>query len=248
MGEKKRKSCFVITPIGDISSATRRKIDGLIDEVIKPVMEEAGYEVEVSHRITVSGTMTAAIIRKVYECDLAIANLTGNNPNVMYEIGLRHAAAKPIIHITENVKDLAFDVNDQRTIQYIDDITGAYELKEKLKIMVSNIDFEAKVSNPITEALGYRNVVNISGEENENFTDMLLDIQSELEGIKNYNRINLLERFESGRQMHNLSGGCVYSSPVMSSYGGTSGMSGGGSSCSGTSSSSSGRISGQCHS
>ena len=73
-------------------------------------MKEAGYKVEVSHRITVSGTMTATIIRKVYECDLAIANLTGNNPNVMYEIGLRHAAAKPIIHITEDVKDLAFDV------------------------------------------------------------------------------------------------------------------------------------------
>ena len=51
--------------------------------------------------------------------------------------------------------------------------------------MGSNIDLEAKVSNPITEALGYRNVVNISGEETVNLTDMLLDIQSELEGIKN---------------------------------------------------------------
>lgn len=263
MEEKNKKSCFVITPIGDINSSVRRKIDGLIDEVIYPVMKEAGYKVEVSHRITVSGTMTATIIRKVYECDLAIANLTGNNPNVMYEIGLRHAAAKPIIHITEDVKDLAFDVNDQRTIQYTDDITGAYELKERLKSMVSNIDLEAKVSNPITEALGHYNVVNISGQENVDFSDILLDIQSELEGIKNYNRINLFESYGLERRMEKSSGGCAYSNPVMSSYGGIggvtslcSGTSGGGDSCSsGTSggafcsgTSSSRGISGKCHS
>ena len=65
---------------------------------------------------------------------------------------------------------------------------------------------------------------------------------AKLKQIKNYNR-NLLERYESGRRMQNSSGGCVYSSHAMSSFGGTSRS---GASCSGTSSS--GRIAGQCHS
>lgn len=38
--EKEMKTCFVITPIGENGSITRRKIDGLIDEVIRPVLEK----------------------------------------------------------------------------------------------------------------------------------------------------------------------------------------------------------------
>ena len=125
--EESDKKCFVITPIGPANSSIRRKVDGLIDEVIEPVMKELKYKVEVSHRISESGTMTAAIIQRVYQSDLVIANLTGNNPNVMYEVALRHAAGKAIIHIAEDVSALPFDVNDQRTIQYTDDMSGAKE-------------------------------------------------------------------------------------------------------------------------
>ena len=41
--EKEMKTCFVITPIGENGSITRRKIDGLIDEVIRPVLEKLNY-------------------------------------------------------------------------------------------------------------------------------------------------------------------------------------------------------------
>ena len=57
--EKEMKTCFVITPIGENGSITRRKIDGLIDEVIRPVLEKLNYTVIVSHRINDSGTMTS---------------------------------------------------------------------------------------------------------------------------------------------------------------------------------------------
>lgn len=184
MEEKNNKKCFVITPIGPANSPIRRKIDGLIDEVIEPVMQELGYEVEVSHRISESGTMTAAIINRVYNSDLVIANLTGNNPNVMYEVALRHASAKPIIHITENVAELPFDVNDQRTIQYADDMFGAMELKETLKKMVMGIDFSILSNNPVTDALGKRDVVNVPQEQKVDLADMLSGIMNELNEVK----------------------------------------------------------------
>lgn len=184
MEENTNKKCFVITPIGPANSPIRRKIDGLIDEVIEPVMKELGYEVEVSHRISESGTMTATIIKRVYNSDLVIANLTGNNPNVMYEVALRHASAKPIIHITENVAELPFDVNDQRTIQYADDMFGAMELKETLKKMVKSIDFDTLSNNPVTDALGRRDVVNVPQEQKVDLADMLSGIMSELNEVK----------------------------------------------------------------
>lgn len=184
MKREKKKVCFIITPIGPTDSITRRKVNGLIDEVIEPVLSDLGYAVVVSHRITDSGTMTAAIIRNVYHADLAIANLTGNNPNVMYEVALRHACAKPIIHITEDVSSLPFDINDQRTIEYMDDMHGAHELKEKLYEMVKNISNDGPVSNPITDALEKKNLVNIPEESTIEINSLLTLIQNEIKDIR----------------------------------------------------------------
>lgn len=178
------KKCFVITPIGPVGSSVRRKVEGLIDEVIIPVMKEEQYEVEVSHRINDSGTMTAAIIERVYNSDLVIANLTGNNPNVMYEVALRHASAKPIIHITENVSELPFDINDQRTIEYTDDMSGALDLRDKLRMMVRNIDYTILASNPVTDALVKKNLVNIPQEKSIEIADMLNDMRNDIKNLK----------------------------------------------------------------
>ena len=182
--EKEMKTCFVITPIGENGSITRRKIDGLIDEVIRPVLEKLNYTVIVSHRINDSGTMTSTIIEKAYNSDLVIANLTGNNPNVMYEVAIRHASAKPIIHITENISELPFDINDQRTIEYTDDMSGALELKERLKVMVESINYKECVSNPVTEALSKRDLVNIPEKGDVKLNDVLADIQKDIRNIQ----------------------------------------------------------------
>lgn len=183
--KEKRKSCFIITPIGANGSVIRRKIDGLIEEVIQPVLDKLCYDMIVSHKISESGSMTNAIIKGVYESDLVIANLTGNNPNVMYEVALRHASAKPIIHITENIGELPFDINDQRTIEYTDDMAGARKLKDDLEIMISNIRFGEPVENPVTCALEKRDLVNIpEGTSSKDFSELLYQLKDDMKQIK----------------------------------------------------------------
>ena len=182
--EKKKKTCFIITPIGGSETAIRRKIDGIINEVIEPVLNELGYKVVVSHRINDSGSVTNAIIKGVYESELVIANLTGNNPNVMYEVALRHASAKPIIHVTEDISNLPFDINDQRTIPYTDDIAGAYQLKEDLKNMIEGIDFNKPATNPITLALEKKNLVNIPASASRDFGEMLFQLHDDMNQLK----------------------------------------------------------------
>ncbi len=179
------RRCFIITPIGNSNSAIRRKIDGLIEEVIEPVLKELKYDVNVSHRISESGSMTNAIIKGVYESDLVIANLTGNNPNVMYEVALRHASAKPIIHITENINDLPFDINDQRTIEYTDDMAGAHKLKDDLRNMINKVDYNKLVDNPVTLALEKRDLVNIpEGTTAKDFSNVLFQLHDDIKQIK----------------------------------------------------------------
>jgi len=73
---------------------------------------------------------------------LVVANLTGLNPNVMYELGYRHCVEKPVIVIALDGTKLPFDVKDGRTFFYKNSIAGARRLREDLVEVEGNIDFD----------------------------------------------------------------------------------------------------------
>ena len=147
-----KEQCFIITPIGDENSEIRRHIEGIIDAVIKPALEE-WYEIEVAHRISTPGSITKQIIEAIYNSKLVIANLTNCNPNVMYELALRHGIGKPVIMIAVEGTKLPSDIMMQRTIFYRNDALGVLELRDKLKNTAEKIDFEKKCGM-VFEALG----------------------------------------------------------------------------------------------
>ena len=61
-----------------------------------------------------SGLITKAIIEQIITADLVIADLTGNNPNVFYELAIRHSYRKPTIQIVKGEIDIPFDVANMR--------------------------------------------------------------------------------------------------------------------------------------
>lgn len=148
-----KKTCFIITPIGKKDSETYRKTEGLLESVLEPVLEKNNYEVQVAHRISESGSINNQIITRLESSDLVIANLTELNPNVFYELGLRHAIGKHVISIAENGTNLPFDVNDQRTIFFENDIAGTSELQSNLQIAVNSITSSEEVDNPFYDAM-----------------------------------------------------------------------------------------------
>lgn len=152
----KTKTCFIITPIGADESSTRRAADGLIDDVIEPVLKPLGFEVVVSHRIARPGSIPRQVIELLLDAELVIVNLTGLNPNVMYELGLRHAVLKPVITLAEADTALPFDVADQRTLLYRNDMAGAFELRAKLRSAVEESSEDAEADNPFYRAIEAR--------------------------------------------------------------------------------------------
>lgn len=148
------KKCFIITPIGDKDSGTFETITRIIEN-IRPVIEKYGFsDISAAHEICNSGTINNQIINRIIDDDLVVANLTGKNPNVMYELCLRHIVAKPIIHICESNTKLPFDIFNSRTIFYDDDACGRAILKNTLELFLQQINYmEKNKDNPIYTAI-----------------------------------------------------------------------------------------------
>ncbi len=165
----RNNSCFIITPIGEETSDDRRKAEGVIQSVIKPILEELGFKkIDAAHEISESGSITKQVINRIIEDDLVITNLTGLNPNVMYELAIRHATMKPVVHICEKETKLPFDIIDQRTIFYNNDMLGVKELEVKLKEYIQNsLEIKENRNNPIYNSVEYNIFQNVAINEPE---------------------------------------------------------------------------------
>lgn len=170
---------------------------GVIESVIKPLLSQYGYtDIKPSYEINQTGMITTQIINRIIDDDLVIANLTGNNPNVMYELCLRHVVAKPIIHICQTGTNLPFDIKDNRTIFYKNDMMGVQELSSQMEMFLQEIDYSKEYSdNPIYNAKKIGRLLREVPEESENKLEIellqnILDSLNDLQHSKKVSNVS----------------------------------------------------------
>src|SRR6185369_8154524 len=110
------KTCFVLAPIGRTRSATRESSDKVLRHVILSAVEECGYQAIRSDEVAEPGIITRQVIDMIVNAPLAVADLTETNPNVFYELALRHWLQKPLIQVIEEGESIPFDVAGMKTI------------------------------------------------------------------------------------------------------------------------------------
>lgn len=131
--------CFVIGPIGNKfappdSPGREHYEDALqvFEYVILPACKKHGIEPVRADGIAKSGEITDQIFRHLAEDEVVIADVSGGNPNVMYELGLRHTTGLLTIQIGE-YGQLPFDVTAVRTIQFSRSERGLIDARKALE-------------------------------------------------------------------------------------------------------------------
>ena len=101
------KVCFVIGPIGQPGTDERKHADLLLNLVIKPTIEaaELGYCVKRADEDADPGMISDRMIVDISQSDLAVADLSFLNPNAFYELGIRHAAEKPVLQPAQHRRE-----------------------------------------------------------------------------------------------------------------------------------------------
>lgn len=178
---KGTKQCFVIGPIGQKGSSTRRQADWLLKYVIIPVLKSPPFSYEVFRADDKAdpGSISAQVINAILECDLVIADLAGHNANAFYELGIRHMTSKPTIHLFHANEGLPFDVRDYRGIEYkLDETDDVEDAKIRLAEQVRAVEkAEFRVSTPVTSALTYKNLVLSADPKDKMVADLADDIR-----------------------------------------------------------------------
>lgn len=198
---KENKKCFVVCPIGAEGSDVREHSDKVLKFIIRPALEELGYDVERGDESTQSGSISKSIIQNLLTVDLIVADLTGHNPNVFYELAVRHATGKPFVQIIQKGQNIPFDIFDLRTIQYSLDLEGVDLAKDSIKSFVRTIEGSTSSHTPISEV---SSLLKISVGENtaDGSAVLINELQRIDETIKNleHKLMGRIEQLLSSKQ------------------------------------------------
>ncbi|MCX6833628.1 MAG: nucleotide-binding protein [candidate division Zixibacteria bacterium] len=146
------KKCFLIAPIGQEKSEVRRRTEVLWARVILPACEELEYEALRADLIAAPGNISQDIIYLLTNSELVIADITGSNPNVMYELGVRHTAGKPVVVLAQKDEHVPFDIASYRILYYsIDSPPDWLEAKTSLITWVGTIQEFGEWASPVRD-------------------------------------------------------------------------------------------------
>jgi len=161
-----KESCFVVMAIGDQSYDGNAVIAASLKDTYTNVIKEAllqarpGLEIIRSDDVSVPGTITTDILTRLMHSSFVVVDISYPNPNVFYELGIRHAC-KPgtiLIRDAEATQKAAFDVSQQRYIDYRKTPAGIKDLAASFR--QSFEWFDSHVAEPDNQLLSLAKLTN----------------------------------------------------------------------------------------
>jgi hypothetical protein len=157
--QDKEKTCFVISPIGRRGDPVRLRSDQVLRHIIEPVVSKLGYKKPVrADHIAEPGMIPHQIIQRLLEDNLVVADLTGHNPNVFYELAIRHAIRGAVVLLIAQDENPPFDVSQSRAIKFdFRDMDSVADCKTELERQIRSLEEHPnEVFSPVSTAVDLR--------------------------------------------------------------------------------------------
>lgn len=193
------KTCFVIAPIGEVDSDTRKRSDLVLKHVITPSVKDFGYKAVRADQISEPGIITSQVIQSIVTAPLVIADLTERNPNVFYELAIRHAIRKPLIQIIRKGEKIPFDLLGTRTIELDHkDLDSVEDVKKEIQNQITTLEENlCTIENPISISIDLQLLRQSENPEDRSLADVLSAISELRAAIK-----NIEKRISSSKQVY----------------------------------------------
>ena len=105
------QKCFILMPFGGL-------FDEYYKDILVPAIKGANYEPTRADEVYGTKPIVDDIFREIRQASALVADVTGKNPNVNYELGIAHALNKQVVIITQSIEDIPFDYRHVRAIIY----------------------------------------------------------------------------------------------------------------------------------
>ena len=143
--------------------------------MIRPAVESRGFVALRADEISEPGLITSQVIQRVVESPLVLADLTDRNPNVFYELALRHAVRKPLIQLIRKGESVPFDLSGMRTIpvdhQDLDSVAQAqHEIGLQIDAVVKS---DAAGETPLSVAIDLQLMRQSQNPQHRSLADVL---------------------------------------------------------------------------
>jgi hypothetical protein len=129
---KSSKFCFIAMPISDPPGYDSGHFRRVYEHLIRPACMKARVTPLRADDVKAANYIVLDILQRIINADLVVCDLSGRNPNVMYEVGVRQAFNLPIVFIKDQRTERVFDIQGFRTVDY----------DESLRIDCVNSDIE----------------------------------------------------------------------------------------------------------
>lgn len=129
---------FFITPIGENGSKERKQSDFIMKYVLQPICDLFALTLIRADKIIGDGNINDDVVNCLSSAELCIADVSGLNSNVMFELGVRYKTSLPMIMVSDKNTKLPFDLFALRTIFFDDlsNVADCFDFTEALKLTI----------------------------------------------------------------------------------------------------------------
>ncbi len=141
--DEKNLSVFVVMPFS-------KQFTDVYNKGIKPLVQKMDMKCIRADELFRSKPIMEDILNLIYDSEIIIADTTGRNPNVFYELGISHTTKESVIIISQSLDDVPFDLRHLRCLIYSASKDGLKQLQFVLFKTMLEIIIDEKIRNKLT--------------------------------------------------------------------------------------------------